>query len=110
MTRFKQHIVLKIATLLITLTLILPSVVKFSHVFSHHEHEICLGENQTHLHTLDLDCSFYKFKLNHQFTIDFFSYELFSVQENHQVIVSQYEFLSPFQQLHFSLRGPPFNS
>lgn len=103
----KQHIGFKVATLTLVLVLLVPTAVKFIHVFNHHRHEICNGEYQTHLHTLDLDCSFQKFKLTNPFTIPVFSVDIFIPKQNHENIVAHYLFLSEFQHLHFSLRGPP---
>ncbi|WP_052461047.1 hypothetical protein [Psychroserpens mesophilus] len=110
MNNYKQHITFRIATLLIVVCLVLPSVVKFTHVFAHHEHEVCLGENQSHLHELDSDCEFYKFNINHNTILSNFEFVTLEVHENQSIIASRYLFLSSFQKLHFSLRGPPFNS
>lgn len=110
MNNYKQHIAFRITTLLIVVCLVLPSVVKFSHLFTHHEHEVCLGENQSHLHELDMDCEFYKFNINHQTILTSFEFVPLEVTNNLEVISSGYLFLSSFQRLHFSLRGPPFNS
>ena len=110
MQNLKQHIIFKIVTLSIVIALLTPSVVKFSHLFEHHKHEVCLGEFQDHLHTLDIDCDFYKFKLNTPFTFSNFDFVLFSIENNHQINTSQYSFLSNYQKLHFSLRAPPINS
>jgi hypothetical protein len=107
MNLIKEQIAFKIVTLLLAFTLLVPSVVKFSHVFTHHQHEICNGEYQTHLHKTDIDCNFYKFKLNTPFTLDDVVYEFTMVDNNHLVSSSVYSFLSDFQRLHFSLRGPP---
>ncbi|WP_431134365.1 hypothetical protein [Psychroserpens mesophilus] len=110
MNTYKQHIAFRIATLAIVICLVLPTVVKFSHIFAHHKHEVCLGENQSHLHEIDVDCEFYKFNLNHQTTLTSFEFSPLEVAKNQQVITSRYFFLSTFQRLHFSLRGPPVNS
>ncbi len=110
MNNYKQHITFKIATLLVVVCLVLPSVVKFTHIFAHHEHEVCLGENQSHLHELDMDCEFYKFNINHYTTLTSFEFIPLEIIENQEIIASQYVFLSAFQRLHFSLRGPPYNS
>ncbi|MDW5288354.1 hypothetical protein [Formosa sp. PL04] len=107
MNELKTHILFKSLTLVVILTLLTPTFVKFNHVFEHHHREICHGEIQTHLHTADIDCEFYKFQLNHHFTIPVYFSEIPSVQENHELISTQYYFLSEYQQLHFSLRGPP---
>ena len=84
-----------------------PTGVKYSHVFNHHLHEVCKGEPETHLHNADLDCSFYKFKLSSPFTIPALQFELVMPEINTLQIEAPYAFLSEFQQLHFSLRGPP---
>lgn len=113
MHKFSDHITYKIITCLLVITLLVPTAVKFSHIFLHHHHEICHGEPQTHLHKADLDCNFYKFKLSAPFTIPSITYAFHSIEDNHQNYAGVYSFLSDFQQLHFSLRGPPqldFNS
>ncbi|OUR90694.1 hypothetical protein A9Q87_12110 [Flavobacteriales bacterium 34_180_T64] len=107
MQKLKQHIVYRIATVVITLALIAPSVVKLSHAFNHHEHEICLGENQTHLHKYDVDCNFYKFKINNQLSFSINKNQMINVEINHEIRVSQYQSISEYQQLQCALRGPP---
>ncbi|MCK7591073.1 hypothetical protein M0G43_10850 [Subsaxibacter sp. CAU 1640] len=109
MRKFSEHIAFRIATLVLVLTLLVPTGVKFSHVFTHqhHHHEVCKGEPETHLHNADFDCSFYKFKLSSPFTIPVLQAELVMVEINTLKTEAPYAFLSEFQQLHFSLRGPP---
>ena len=107
MNKLKEHIVFKTLTLLLVATLLVPSAVKFVHTFTHHKHEVCLAGKTTHLHKLDVDCDFYKFKLNKSFTLYNHFVKLFSTQEKPLEIVSQYRFLSKYQHLHYSLRGPP---
>lgn len=107
MRKVKQHIAFRITTLVLVLAFLLPSAVKLSHVFEHHHHEVCNGEVTTHLHTSDVVCDFYKFKLSTQFTIPTHDFEFASIEDNHQIKTSQYSFLSEFQRLQFSLRGPP---
>lgn len=105
----REHIIFKILTLTLVLSLFVPSIVKFTHIFTHahHKHEVCSGKKTTHLHELDSDCDFYSFKLNNNFTVSFSSIDLFSRKKKKKEIVPQYQFLSKFQHLHFSLRGPP---
>lgn len=109
MQNIKQHIIFRSLSLLLIVLVLTPSVVKLEHAFnhSHHKHEVCLGEPQAHLHTLDVDCEFHKFQLNTVFSLPENNFELLEIQDNHQVINSQYFFISEFQSLHFSLRGPP---
>jgi len=103
----KQHITFKIFAFVIALVLLVPSVVKFNHIFANHEHDICQGEKSTHLHELNTDCDFYKFKLTTPFTCICFNFSLFVPKETPLQIVSQYQFISKYQRLQTSLRGPP---
>lgn len=110
MKNTSQHIIFRVLSILLVLLVLAPSSIKLSHALSHnyHKHEVCLGEQQAHLHTLDLDCEFHKYQLNSAFTLPENSFKLLEKQDNHQVINSLYFFISEFQVFHFSLRGPPF--
>ena len=107
MRYLKQHVSIKVAALLLVLALITPSIVKFTHVFNHHKHEVCLGELQTHLHELNTDCNFYKFKISKPFSFTAYQYHLQTEKINHDLNESQFEFISDFQRLQNNLRGPP---
>lgn len=91
----------------LALSILAPSLVKFSHVFNHHEHEICQEDSSLHFHALDLDCEFFKFKLNNHF------YEFKKSQDDIEIFVSKketkstYFFLKNYWQLSLNLRGPP---
>ncbi|WP_243835773.1 hypothetical protein [Gelidibacter sediminis] len=104
---FRQHIFFKILTLTLMLTFLLPAAVKILHVFEQHKHEVCLGEADTHIHTKDVECEFYKFKLNTPFTIPENHIATLVSPQIEGIIPTNYAFLSEFQYLHFSLRGPP---
>jgi hypothetical protein len=84
-----------------------PSSIKLLHIFEHHEHEVCIGGNTTHIHKIDLDCEFQKFQLTTHFSLPEINFEVYQPNKNAESIVSQYFFLSKYQRLHFSLRGPP---
>ena len=103
----KQHITFKIVALAILLAILTPSVVKMLHLFENHQHEVCLGEQKVHFHNLDLDCEFYKFKLNNTFTFSFNNVKIILFSNIIKPIRSQYNFTSDYQRLSFSLRGPP---
>ncbi|MGB1308510.1 MAG: hypothetical protein ACPG6B_06345 [Oceanihabitans sp.] len=107
MNLFKEHIIFKILTLVLVCFLLMPSIVKLAHVFENHKHEVCIDKQETHFHTLDLDCEFYKFKVNNNFTFNTHTINLFSIENNHKVYTSQYQFISSYQRLSFALRGPP---
>lgn len=89
------------------LTLLTPTAVKFLHIFNQHEHVICLGEYQTHIHESDIQCSYHLFKLTQPFTVPQSSFDIFMPKYGHKTFISQYFFLSDFQRLHVLLRGPP---
>lgn len=107
MQHFKQHISIKILAIALVLAVAIPTIVKFAHIFEDHKHEVCTGEKETHIHEIDLDCEFYKFKLNHVFSVNFNNYVFLSIEDNFKISSSQYQFISDYQRLPFSLRGPP---
>lgn len=109
MQTLKQHIIFKLATVVIVLTLMLPAMVKVMHVFENHQHEICYGEANTHIHTLEIDCEFYNFNVNNPFTLTEYTFTLLFLPETIDGITSGYLFLSEYQQHHFKRRGPPIN-
>ena len=107
MNNYKQHIAFRIATIIIVLCLVLPSVVKFSHTFSDHEHEICLGENQSHFHEIDMDCEFYKFNLSNSFFVKIDDFKFNFIVPSQLLNTKYHTYLISHQQLHTYLRGPP---
>lgn len=107
MQNIKEHIIFRMLTTVLVVSLLIPSIVKFSHIFAHHKHEVCLGEKATHLHEFDLDCEFYKFKLNNNYLSSFKYNYLFCEITNYKVSSLAYKFLNNHQPLSFSLRGPP---
>jgi hypothetical protein len=107
MQYIKEHIIFKTLTIVLVIALITPTLVKIAHVFENHKHEVCKSKQQAHLHTLDLDCEFYKFKVNNTFTFKAVNYNLYSVVDYHKIVSSQYQFISDYQRLSFALRGPP---
>lgn len=107
MQNIKQHIIYRVLALLLVVAVTVPSVIKLAHVFEEHEHQICTGEKQTHIHEIDIECEFYKFKLNNSYAFNCNEVEFISVENNHKTTDSQYQFIIDFQHLPFSLRGPP---
>lgn len=103
----REHIISRILLLVLITALITPYAVKFTHIFEHHTHDVCLGEESTHLHELDLDCEFYKFKLTQKFTCNLSNVEFFLEKKEPKQITSLYHFFSNNKSSQFSLRGPP---
>jgi len=106
-TTFKEHIIFKFSIVLLVIALLTPSFVKFSHIFKDHVHEVCSNPNKAHFHNVDLDCEFYKFKLNKKLFFASNEFQCLNVTENHKLTISYYQYLSDYQFLHFSPRGPP---
>ena len=107
MIKLKENTWFKIFALVLALSLLAPTFVKFTHIFSHHKHEVCLGEKTTHLHKYDRDCDFYKFKLSNSLIFNLCDISLFSKTEIPLKTIRHYFFLVNYQNLHFSLRAPP---
>ena len=107
MKQIKEHILIRLAIILLVASLFVPSVIKFTHVFNHHTHKVCLGEKTTHIHKVDLDCDFHKFNLNHNIAFTCSNISFFNSEELPLKMVSKYHFLSKYQRLHYTLRGPP---
>lgn len=107
MTKLKAHIGFKISLLILITALLVPSFVKLAHAFETHKHEICKTPQKNHYHELNLDCEFYKFKLNTTFNFQPTEYN-FTVLN--QSVEEDNFYKSFFHNLHIaqtSLRGPP---
>lgn len=107
MHSFKKHFGFKIITLVVAVLFLVPTAVKFAHIFTHHSHQVCNDYETTHIHIVDLDCEFFKFKVNKNFTYSLFVTNLFIEQTEWAYTVSKYVFLSEYQDLQTTLRGPP---
>ena len=107
MNAIKKHIIFKSLTALLALMLFLPAGVKIVHVFVHQHHKVCVSEGSVHIHQIDLDCDFHKFQINNNFSFSDYTFTFFIEKETPIELVSQYSFISKFQCLQASLRGPP---
>ncbi|WP_411768805.1 hypothetical protein [Winogradskyella sp. A3E31] len=103
----KTAYIIKGLGLVLVIALLIPTAVKFSHIFEKHEHQVCLGKTDSHLHDFDIDCEFYKFKLSTQFYHVFENPIQIQNQITTNIVASQYHFVSDYQKLPFALRGPP---
>jgi len=59
---FKKQIGQILASLILTVVLMLPAIVQFSHIFESHKHVSCT-ETKTHIHKEVNDCEICKFTL-----------------------------------------------
>ena len=86
-----------------------PSAVKFAHTFSHHEHEVCDGESAVHFHELDIDCEFFKFKINNTYKSEIAVFEIYNPEISKSVATTRKSFLLHKIQSNRFLRGPPIS-
>lgn len=107
MHELKQHIVFRILSIILVVTLFAPSAAKFAHIFTHHEHKQCATPGKTHIHQVDLDCEFYKFQLNKHFLLPEESSNWLDISKSYRISPLTYNFLYNHRPLSFSLRGPP---
>lgn len=107
MKQSNAHIAYKAFIIVLIIALLVPSFVKFAHIFENHKHEVCENPQKSHYHEFDVDCEFYKFKLNPQTTTIFDDFVTLDIEENYKLITSLYHFINDYQRLSFSLRGPP---
>jgi hypothetical protein len=104
---FRAQFISTFTTLLLVLCILAPIAVKLSHAIYEHESLECSEPAAIHVHEIELDCDFQKFKLSTQY------YSVPTKFENKIVAVERvknfnfYTFLSKYQKLHFALRGPP---
>lgn len=107
MNSIKNHIIFQILTFCLATILILPTALRFIHIFEHDSHIFCDGNQSTHIHQIDMECEFQDYHLHTNF-IPTYSKITFLKEQNHlPKIISQYFFISDYQRLPFSLRGPP---
>lgn len=107
---YRQHIINTIFTILFVASFLAPSVLKINHALTDHEELVCHSEGKTHLHKVELDCDFEKYKVTIQFQPPSTLVAPLFLSSVKKEYTNQYTFLSKYQKLHFALRGPPFAS
>ena len=109
MYKLKQHITFKVSSVLLVLTFLLPIGVNFIHNLKHnHKYELCDNPHDVHLHKVENDCDFCKFKLNQGYHSICANYKLAKFDISTERIYSSYSYQYNYQHLSFSLRAPPF--
>ena len=96
--------------LFLAVVVLLPSTVKLLHAFNHHEHTVCLNDGvdrDTHFHETDIECEFYKFKLNNDIYFNASELEESEDVEINRTVLTYYTFQKSHQQDTSSQRGPP---
>ncbi|WP_442266407.1 hypothetical protein ACSIGC_01460 [Tenacibaculum sp. ZS6-P6] len=97
-----------LSVVMLLLLLLSPSIIQLVHSFDsdHIESEICISENDQHLHEHEVECEICKFNFNSFTTIDFTNTTFISY-EKIDFLTSLYTSLESYLKLSFSLRAPP---
>ncbi|WP_430966372.1 hypothetical protein [Spongiimicrobium sp. 2-473A-2-J] len=102
-----KNILFPLVSMVLVISIALPSMVKLSHAIHDHLQQECTKRGAVHIHEVELDCDFQKYKLSSQFYPALYAFTVFPVPNYDTTNFSAYFFLSDYQALHFSLRGPP---
>ncbi|WP_299677869.1 hypothetical protein [uncultured Tenacibaculum sp.] len=88
--------------------LLSPLVIQLAHSLDsdHMESEICMSEDDKHLHEHEVDCETCEFNFNSFMSNEFAFISYIDTQDIDQPD-SQYTSLEQFFNLNFTLRGPP---
>jgi len=104
---FLKQIYTASVALFLAAAILAPSALKLSHALYEHQELVCSDDSISHVHEIEFDCEFLKFKLSPQ--IDIAIVEIAEISEVYitKNYYNYYTFLSNFQKLPFALRGPP---
>jgi len=103
----KNHIILNFFAILLTVSIAVPSIVKFTHIFEDHKHEVCTNYTTTHFHEFDVDCEFYKFKIPIQTLSDINISNTLEIDIITSKVYNHYTLLQSSKFNLFEHRGPP---
>jgi hypothetical protein len=107
MKLFRNKNFIYVICLLLLAFFCIPSIVKTVHALFEHEHFECAKVGELHLHEVELDCDFHDFNLSPQFYATLEDEQKLEVSPISNKTYTRYSFLSKYQKLHFTLRGPP---
>ncbi|MEN8702555.1 MAG: hypothetical protein ABF311_03205 [Polaribacter sp.] len=86
---------------------LLPLAINSVHDLLNHEHTVCNSKVEKHVHEKDIDCKLHLLKENDVFLAEStFKLTINTIAKRDNC--AKYNFLQNYQQLSFSLRGPPF--
>ncbi|GGW25860.1 hypothetical protein GCM10007383_08440 [Arenibacter certesii] len=85
----------------------LPGSIKAKHAMLEHHTFVCKEKGKLHVHEVELECEFHKYNISHFIFPEFKGLDNPIWKTKAMKIADYYQFLSKYQKLHFSLRGPP---
>lgn len=103
----KHSIFFNLVVLVLTTVLLLPTLLKFEHVFEHHTHDVCKNPQTLHFHEGSFNCDLCDFQLTQTYYIDYLNYDIVEPSKVKKTFRELYNFKYYHQHLSFSLRGPP---
>lgn len=109
MNFYRTQLISSITTLLLVLCILAPTAVKLSHAIYEHESLQCTEPGAIHVHEIELDCDFQKFKLSTQYYSILVNFETKILPVELIKNSDFYSFLNNYQKLPFALRGPPIS-
>ncbi len=107
MTTVLRHILLRVVSVFLMYTLLLPFAMKLDHVFENHTHSVCDSKIESHFHTDEFDCDFLNYKTNQIGYLNFTSSQDILLKE---YVVKNFVIQNTFYQnekVTSLLRGPP---
>ncbi|MFS4492009.1 hypothetical protein [Maribacter sp. 2308TA10-17] len=96
-----------ILAILLVSAIFAPNAVKTAHALFEHQELLCIDDSTTHVHEIEFDCDFQKFKLSPQQYPVFVKVQKLTTNFTKEKDKNHYTFLSKYQKLPFALRGPP---
>jgi hypothetical protein len=85
----------------------LPASSKIKHAVFEHHNFVCKEKGKLHVHEVELECEFDKFNISQFIFLEYLGFNDTGWTIKTGKIFNFYQFLSKYQKLHFSLRGPP---
>ena len=107
---FLKQFCTNILALLLVAAIFAPTAVKAAHALFDHQEQLCIDNSTTHVHEIEFDCDFQKFKLSPQHYPVFIKVQKLITPFTKEKDFNHYSFLSKYQKLPFALRGPPIAS
>lgn len=96
----------KYSIICLSIVVLLPVIGQLVHVFENHEHHVSNSKDMQQYHAEDADCSLCHLQVEPLILLDSEEYTVFDDPDSVLYSIS-YNSFSNYQQLSFSLRGPP---
>ncbi|MDX1365813.1 MAG: hypothetical protein R3243_16530 [Arenibacter latericius] len=99
--------ILSFFSILMVALFALPGALKAKHAILEHHNFVCKEKGKLHYHEMEVECEFYKYNISHFITPEYVELNNNSWIFKTEKVTDYYQYLSKYQKLHFSERGPP---